>query len=963
VFLLALLLLPSFAWWNDTFTLRQPILNSTFSGITWLGNSTDYYGMSLGIFDEPTFLYNNSGTFAVANETTEYCLFNSETQLRDCPNPPKDLIAYWTFDDAETTAFDLIRGNNGTKSGNPSETSGKILNSRLCDGTGDFYTVPNSAELQLVPYAHTISIWNNNFNAGADWAMLFSKNNADWHLFFDLKPIESLFYDNNVAASIGFAWDMPNDGTWVMFSAVHNTTHVTLYINGLPVITGLRELGTATSADVYLGSFNGAASQTGGLDDARLYNRSLSDAEILELYESSPHTFLGNEENKPDITFSFSFEPSIPDVFELVDFNSTSNQNITNWWWDFGDGSSIVSTTVNITTHTYSNGGTYLVNLTGLNGTFNNLTTSQSITIFEPTITIWAQDIVSEDFIQNFTVTASNSTNSFDFYANGSFAEWNYTDGPFGNVSIVIDKYSFNHTKEYIQINISSDVNFTASVIQAVFVFSPRDVDYKTVIVPVKAVMSNITNEIELESEFEIAYTNTTTEIDAGTQTTTSPKIPGQIWKIVASGTSDNSDLQLTNISFKIYNEAETESITIYYISDTGIGTFSETKYVYINKDGTYKILDPDQTEHSSGAFAYFPVSIESEIYIEALFTGTVTGTATISEPSSSLLFFQPDDALTGSVTTYFTQSTEGFFGFLENLYDTTKVAYKSITSSRFINETIYMLTTSRSQETKIITVDRSEGAISDTLVVFNILVNDVWQVFASGLTDGTGILKLNLDTDQTYLVTLSAEGFSPQAFTITEPETEYKFYLSDQFTFFETTLDNLAISLLPTSTSLYSNTSYWFNYTVVDGNTQTDYIKLTLEDQDRNLLFSQQDSGNPTGGFISTYYAVTNETQIFVNMTVRRFDENPVLLPRTYTVFNINITVISLSSILQDFQDANTANGWNILVLVLTIIFSVLHPLMAIMWLFILVVAGTLDLYIVVAALFAMIGGVVLRG
>lgn len=100
------------------------------------------------------------------------------------------------------------------------------------------------------------------------------------------------------------------------------------------------------------------------------------------------------------------------------------------------------------------------------------------------------------------------------------------------------------------------------------------------------------------------------------------------------------------------------------------------------------------------------------------------------------------------------------------------------------INQTVYLLTTSRSKETKVTTVDRSENAIPNTLVVFNILIDGVWQVFASGLTDGTGILKVNLNEDQTYLVTLSAEGFSPQSLTITQPETEYKFFLSDQFTF-----------------------------------------------------------------------------------------------------------------------------------------------------------------------------------
>ncbi|RLI71483.1 hypothetical protein DRO91_05605, partial [Candidatus Heimdallarchaeota archaeon] len=395
----------------------------------------------------------------------------------------------------------------------------------------------------------------------------------------------------------------------------------------------------------------------------------------------------------------------------------------------------------------------------------------------------------------------------------------------------------------------------------------------------------------------------------------------------------------------------------------TGFSALSKTRYFYISKDATWKLLDTSFAEVDTGSFAFFPVKIRARNRVDKdNGVATYTATTEISEVQPEMYFQFPSGALTGNVTVNFNQLTTGVFGFLENIYDSNKVSYKQVAETSLFNQTVYMLTTARSKEVKVTTVDRGEGAIANTLVVFNILVDDVWQVFSSGFTDGTGIVKFNLDEDETYLVTLSATGFSPQSFTITQSEDEYKFYLSDQFQFFEQPLDNLAMSLTPTETSIYTNTSYWFNYTVVDGNTQTDYIKLTLEDQDNNVLFSQTTSGNPSGGLITEYLTTTNETEITANMTVKRFLVDEVLIQRRYTVFAANVSSISLSEILPDFQDANTTGGWNMLVLFSTLIFSLMHPLIGIVWLFLLAAANVLNIYIAIVGLFAMIGGVAIR-
>ncbi|MCE7699794.1 MAG: PKD domain-containing protein, partial [Methanobacterium paludis] len=59
-----------------------------------------------------------------------------------------------------------------------------------------------------------------------------------------------------------------------------------------------------------------------------------------------------------------------------VQFNDTSSNIPTSWYWDFGDGSS--STDEN-PTHTYTNAGTYTVTLTAINGAGNNTLTQTNL--------------------------------------------------------------------------------------------------------------------------------------------------------------------------------------------------------------------------------------------------------------------------------------------------------------------------------------------------------------------------------------------------------------------------------------------------------------------------------------------------------------------------------------------------------------------------------------------------------
>jgi hypothetical protein len=83
-------------------------------------------------------------------------------------------------------------------------------------------------------------------------------------------------------------------GRWTHLAATFDGTTATLYINGVDVNSGPFYFGTGTSASMAIGNTHGSAGNVqtevfnGDLDEARIYNRALSAAEIAYLADITP---------------------------------------------------------------------------------------------------------------------------------------------------------------------------------------------------------------------------------------------------------------------------------------------------------------------------------------------------------------------------------------------------------------------------------------------------------------------------------------------------------------------------------------------------------------------------------------------------------------------------------------------------------------------------------------------------
>jgi len=198
-------------------------------------------------------------------------------------------------------ANDFFVTNNGTLQGSPTATTNRfnIANSAYqFNGTSQYVSTANSS---VNPGVFTISIWFKTSTTGGKLigfgsSQTGASTNADRHLymandgriFFGVKPGGTFKTVNSTATYA--------DGNWHMATGVLSGSGMMLYIDGALVV---QDAGT-TTAQNYTGYWRLAYDNidlwpstptnryfTGSLDDAYIYYRALSAAEVTQLYNAT----------------------------------------------------------------------------------------------------------------------------------------------------------------------------------------------------------------------------------------------------------------------------------------------------------------------------------------------------------------------------------------------------------------------------------------------------------------------------------------------------------------------------------------------------------------------------------------------------------------------------------------------------------------------------------------------------
>jgi hypothetical protein len=233
----------------------------------------------------------------------------------------RGLVGHWSLDEGTSTIAHDFSGNSlhGTLTNMTPHTDwvgGKKGKALDFDGTDDFIALGNPSALNIVGQV-TLSAWvnfnsfptSNNCGGGFYCGVIFEKGYDGSVEGYSLRyssqggsRLEMLSYSgvttNNTFASITFPVN-----TWHHVVGLHNGTQWKIYVDGVNVATTADNDGALSStANASIGGayISGTPSRffPGKIDDVRVYNRALSDAEILALYSQNQTAINSSQQNR-----------------------------------------------------------------------------------------------------------------------------------------------------------------------------------------------------------------------------------------------------------------------------------------------------------------------------------------------------------------------------------------------------------------------------------------------------------------------------------------------------------------------------------------------------------------------------------------------------------------------------------------------------------------------------------------
>ena len=243
------------------------------------------------------------------------------------------LVSYWTFDKSNISGRkveDVWGDNNATIKGNPKIVAGQIGEALEFDGSEDYVNLTNLGDFGSQVGSSTFEAWIKVGHKN-DWMVLFRVRDKDcMHWEFNIRGVERRTKDKNrIKHRIAFKApgenacqsfsirDQPikvSDGKWhhIVYTSeivkkdvapiaktfrLHN-----IYIDGKPISSLEAPLmfpGTFIPfvKPVYLGAGDNQNFFKGSIDEVRIYNRPLTEAEVVQNFES--RTGLSVEPNRP----------------------------------------------------------------------------------------------------------------------------------------------------------------------------------------------------------------------------------------------------------------------------------------------------------------------------------------------------------------------------------------------------------------------------------------------------------------------------------------------------------------------------------------------------------------------------------------------------------------------------------------------------------------------------------------
>lgn len=250
------------------------------------------------------------------------------------------LVSYYKLDDdaANTNVNDSINNNEGTASANTDTlhtAAGKV------NGAFDFSTdyIDIGTSLLSGEAGLSISAWVKTDSLGAFRNIVRKTNNVNYNQAFRMTNANKFqtLLDADSTITLTGSTTTIGAGGWYFVVVTYNGSHVNLYVNGTAdvaptAMTGSLDINADT---VYIGANQGAAEEywDGVIDEVGIWNRSLSQAEITQLYNNGDGITWTDVFSDISVTLNAPVNDTLQSE-TLVEFNWTiipTEINITNW--------------------------------------------------------------------------------------------------------------------------------------------------------------------------------------------------------------------------------------------------------------------------------------------------------------------------------------------------------------------------------------------------------------------------------------------------------------------------------------------------------------------------------------------------------------------------------------------------------------------------------------------------------
>ena len=212
------------------------------------------------------------------------------------------ILGYWGFDETSvTTAYDFTGFSNGVLLNSPSRVPlckvGACLD--FSNTSSNYVNIPNNAAVDL-NNASSVSVWiKPNWGSDKEPRLVIGKGGKvgsnyvfPWAIFFLDRPI--VFINLNARPSDALDFPVtPTTNQWTHIVITYDRVKIKTYVNGaLAESTDFTGAINGTTDTVGIGGISDFDIPnkyyfTGLIDDARIYNRVLSDDEVKALYQNA----------------------------------------------------------------------------------------------------------------------------------------------------------------------------------------------------------------------------------------------------------------------------------------------------------------------------------------------------------------------------------------------------------------------------------------------------------------------------------------------------------------------------------------------------------------------------------------------------------------------------------------------------------------------------------------------------